>query len=383
MKIGLVLTHPPKPSETFLTTFIHLVGEKNDLVLFLSKKTKLNSNLSQFTFLTKSNLLLNALPYLFKWIVSIQRFYSLKRETPIKLLIHDIPIWTHRNLDYLHFAFGNLAFGRENYSAVMGCKMSVSFRGSDINVYPKWHQLSYTTILQKCDKIQCNSNMLKDELLKHNDQVDSKIVVIPPGLQAEFQLRSEEIEDLNKKRCRNNNTIFVSIGRLHWVKGFEKVLEALSKLKQSQIEFEYHIIGQGPEQEKLVFLAHFYGIQENVKFLGLKSPKEIRTHLEESNVLIQTSWAEGFSNSTMEAQALGLPVIVTPVSGMDEIVLHKQTGYIADSHSPEDILAGINWYYSLSNDQKMEVGKRAQERILENFSMIWLRNNWNHFFNNQ
>lgn len=382
MKIGLVLTHPPKPSETFLTTFIHLVSEKNDLVLFLSKKTKLNSNLSQFTFLTKSNLLLNALPYLFKWIVSIQRFYSLKRETPIKLLIHDIPIWTHRNLDYLHFAFGNLAFGRENYSTVMGCKMSVSFRGSDINVYPKWHQLSYKTILQKCDKIQSNSIMLKDELLKHNDQVDPKIVVIPPGLQPEFHIKSEEIEGLNKKRFNSDNTIFVSIGRLHWVKGFEKVLEALSKLKQRQIDFEYHIIGQGPEHEKLVFLAHFYGINENVKFLGLKSPKEIRTHLEESNVFIQTSWAEGFSNSTMEAQALGLPVIVTPISGMNEIVLHKQTGYIAVSHSPEDILAGINWYYSLSNDQKMEVGKRAQERILDNFSMHKLRNNWNHFFNN-
>lgn len=378
-----MLTHPPKPSETFLTTFIYLVGEKNELVLFLSQKAKFNSNLSQFRYLNKSNLFLVGLQYLFKWIVYINRFNSLKRETPIKLLIHDIPIWTHRNLDYLHFAFGNLAFGRENYSNVMGCKMSVSFRGSDINVYPKWHQLTYKTILEKCDKIQCNSKMLKDELLKHNDQVDPKIVIIPPGLQAEFHLKSAEIEELNRKRWRNNYTIFVSIGRLHWVKGFEKVLEALSKLKQSQIDFEYHIIGQGPEQEKLVFLTHFFGINENVKFLGLKSPKEIRTHLEESNVFIQTSWAEGFSNSTMEAQALGLPVIVTPISGMDEIVLHKQTGYIADSHSPEDILAGINWYYSLSNDQKMEMGKRAQERILDNFSMHKLRNNWNHFFNNQ
>jgi colanic acid/amylovoran biosynthesis glycosyltransferase len=313
-------------------------------------------------------------------VVNYKKFKSLRKTTAFKLLLHDIPVWTTTNLDYLHFAFGNLAFGRENYAEVMGCKMSVSFRGSDINVYPKWHNLSYRLILNKCHKVQCNSQALKSEVSKHNDNVESKIAVINPGLQPEFIITVEEIELLQQKRLKNYATIFISVGRLHWIKGYEHVFKALGILKRKGFNFEYYLIGQGPEEEKLVFLSHFYEIQENVKFLGLQKPSEIRTFLESANVFIQTSWAEGFSNSALEAQALGLPVIVTPISGMNELVLHEKTGHITQSHSSEDILCGIEWYLNLTSDEKNDLAINAKQRVRDNFSMELLSKKWQSFF---
>jgi colanic acid/amylovoran biosynthesis glycosyltransferase len=205
--------------------------------------------------------------------------------------------------------------------------------------------------------------------------------VIPPGLQAEFNLNTMDIELLNQKRLKNNLVKIVSVGRLHWIKGFEQVLEALGKLKKEGVNFEYCIIGQGPEEEKLVFLSHFYGIQRNVKFLGLMKTSEIRQQLERANLYVQTSWAEGFSNSTMEAQAIGLPAIVTPISGMKELIFHEETGYIAASHSSNDILQGFKWYFSLSEDAKMILAKKANQKVKDNFSMDQLNQNWMSFFN--
>lgn len=382
MRIGLVLTQPPKPSETFLNSFIQILSREHQLILFVSKKSKEFKSVTQYAYLNNSYNIGYFLEYAVKFVFNYKKFKNLRKTTPFKLLIHDIPVWSATNLDYLHFAFGNLAFGREYYAEVMGCKMSVSFRGSDINVYPKWHVLSYGLILQKCHKVQCNSYKLKAEVLKYNEHVESKIVVINPGLQPEFNVGVEAIELLQEKRLKNNATIFISIGRLHWIKGFEHVFEALGKLKKEGIDFEYLLIGQGPEEEKLVFLSHFYHIQENVKFLGLQKPLAIRKLLESANVFIQTSWAEGFSNSTMEAQALGVPVIVTPISGMNELVLHEETGYITQSHGSEDILDGIKWYLSLISAEKNEISIKANQRVRVNFSMEQLSQGWYSFFNN-
>ena len=102
--------------------------------------------------------------------------------------------------------------------------------------------------------------------------------------------------------------------------------------------------------------------------------------MESANVFIQTSWAEGFSNSTLEAQSLGLPVIVTPISGMNELVLHEKTGYITQSHGSEDILTGIKWYLSLTSDEKNDLSIKAKQRVRDNFSMEILSKKWQSFF---
>ncbi len=381
MKIGLVLSNFPKPSETFLISLIDILRREHEIILFVSKiKSQKIEGVTQYNYFDKGNIVTSSFQNCVKLICNFRKFRLLKNNASFKLLIHDIPLWTTNNIDYLHFSFGNLAFGREYYSQVMRCKMSISFRGSDINIYPKWHRLNYKLILDKCEKIHCNSQILKSEVLKHNYSVASKISVIQPGIQVDFNVNFHEIGRLTQNRLKNKSNTFLSVGRLHWVKGIEHVFEALGKLKKECVEFEYLLIGQGLEEEKLVFLSHFYEIQENVKFLGFQKPSDIRKHLEMANVFIQTSWAEGFSNSTMEAQALGLPVIVTPVSGMNELVLHGETGYITQSHGTEDILFGIKWFLNLTADEKYDISIKANQRVGDYFSIEILSEKWQSFF---
>jgi colanic acid/amylovoran biosynthesis glycosyltransferase len=381
LKIGIVLTNPPKYSETFLNTFITIVSKEHEVVLFSNSKSKKFGRIEQKHYIRWNNFLIGAVENLFNFLLAMNRFQKLKKLTPLKLLVADIPIWSYKDLDVLHFAFGNLAVQRENYAEVMGCKMSVSFRGSDINIFPIWHKFNYHDILEKCDRIHCNSQLLKNNILKYDNNVISKIKVINPGIQNEFLLSEDEANKLSDKRNNLSITQIISIGRLHWVKGYEIVLEALAELKKVNNNFKYLIIGTGLEEEKLVYLTSFYGLEDNVIFLGSLGSEEIRWYLESSHLFIQTSWAEGFSNSTMEAQALGLPVIVTPVSGMDELVIHEKTGYITENHRSDEIVTGIQWFLNLSNKQKMDVAIMASKKVQQNFSLAKLQTNWLEYFN--
>ena len=382
MKIGIVLSNPPQASETFLNTFISILKEKHELLLFVSQKSK-NVDIKQKEYL-KANIksLIQIPKVLTLWILNYGKFKSLRRKScSLKQLIADLPIWTSTNLDYLHFGFGNLVFGREYYSGVMDCKMTLSFRGSDINVFPIWHNKSYSIALELADKVQANSQELLVKLNNHYSTVESKSVIIHPGLQETFRVSQKEINEFVAIRERNPKIEIVSIGRLHWVKGYELALMALAQFKKNGNDFNYTIIGAGVESEKLVYLIHSLGLKDNVKLVSRKNALEIKEIMEQSNLFLQTSWAEGFSNSTLEAQSVGLPVVVTPVSGMSTIVEHKVTGYVTNDFTNEEVLRGLNWYKSLSNEAIGRVAGSASIKVQERFSGEDLKNNWLAFFN--
>jgi colanic acid/amylovoran biosynthesis glycosyltransferase len=379
LKIGIVLSSPPQKSETFLVTFIEILSVKHEVFLFVNKKTALFPEVRQILYLSPKRKL-KLIGQLFLLVGNWKRYFSLKQLTSKKLLLHDIPIWTFKGLDYLHFSFGNLAFGREHYAAVMGCKMSVSFRGSDINVYPIRHQVNYRGILRKCTRIHSNSELLKENIAGYDDKLISKIFVINPGLQESYRTTTSQLNLILQNRQNQSQLQIISVGRLHWIKGYELILSALESLKRRGINFRYNIIGQGPEEEKLVYLSHFYGIADNVVFHGSKTGKQIRELLERSNLFVQTSWAEGFSNSTMEAQALGVPVIVTPVSGMNELLVHDKTGFICREHDAESIVEGFDWFLGLTPSQHRKVSEMASFRVQSMFSREILTDQWNLFF---
>jgi colanic acid/amylovoran biosynthesis glycosyltransferase len=309
-------------------------------------------------------------------------FSKLRRKSKsVKQLIADLSIWTTPNLDYLHFGFGNLVYGREYYGGVMDCKMTLSFRGSDINVFPIWHKKSYSTALELADKVQANSQELLSSLKNHYSKIEIKGEIIHPGLQDTFRVGQTEIEGFVGLRERNAQLEIISVGRLHWVKGYELALMALALFKKNGNDFNYTIIGAGVESEKLVYLIHSLGLKDNVKLVSQKSALEIREIMERSNLFLQTSWAEGFSNSTLEAQALGLPVVVTPVSGMINIVEHGKTGFVSEDFTMEQVLNGLNWYKSLTKEELDQLAKNASNRVQKKFSIEILKENWLAFFN--
>jgi colanic acid/amylovoran biosynthesis glycosyltransferase len=381
MKIGIVLSNPPQASETFLNTFIDILKEKHELIIFVSRKAK-NIDIKQKEYLKPNVKSVIQIPrFISLLVLNYGKYRSLRRKScSLKQLIADLPIWTTPNLDYLHFGFGNLVFGREYYGGVMDCKMTLSFRGSDINIFPIWHNKSYALALELADKVQANSKELLSQLKNHYSKIDAKGVIIHPGLQETFRVGLKQIEEFGGIRERNTKVEIVSVGRLHWVKGYELALMALALFKQNGDDFNYTLIGAGVEAEKLVFLIHSLGLNDNVKLVSQKSALEIREIMEQSNLFLQTSWAEGFSNSTLEAQALGLPVVVTPVSGMSTIVEHEKTGFVCEGFSREQVLNGLNWYKSLTKVELGELAKNASVRVYENFSGEILKNNWLAFF---
>src|SRR5690606_27797648 len=150
MKIGLVLPSVPGYSEIFFRNKIRGLQQNGIEVILFVNNPEESSDLCKVYNAPKLNgsiisIFFNSVKALFKAFVFHPKrsltFYQLERNDnrpfvqTLKHLIANQFILS-KHLDWLHFGFGTMAFGRENVAKAINAKMAVSFRGFDIAIYP-------------------------------------------------------------------------------------------------------------------------------------------------------------------------------------------------------------------------------------------------------
>ncbi len=105
----------------------------------------------------------------------------------------------------------------------------------------------------------------------------------------------------------------ISIGRLDAVKGHETLIEAWSLLKQSGVEAQLDIFGEGPLRSSLQELIRARGLEHEVKLCGFAPDLQDRFREYAFNVLV--SEIEGFPNAVVEAASRSVPTLLTNVEG--------------------------------------------------------------------
>ncbi|NJP08575.1 MAG: glycosyltransferase family 4 protein [Leptolyngbyaceae cyanobacterium RU_5_1] len=131
-------------------------------------------------------------------------------------------------------------------------------------------------------------------------------------------------------------------GRLAVVKGLLILLESLAILKRSHPDILLTIVGDGPDRQSLEQMTTQLGLTENVKFVGYQSQAEVRQHVQQTDVFVLPSFAEGVPVSLMEAMAAGVPVVTTRIAGVSELVDDGISGYLVPAGDPVSLANRIS-----------------------------------------
>lgn len=127
------------------------------------------------------------------------------------------------------------------------------------------------------------------------------------------------------------NVRFIAIGRLTEVKGHERLIEVSKRLRDDGFKFQLFIVGDGELKNKLNDMIHEYNLSETIKLLGLQNNPY--KYLAKCDVLVSSSYIEGYSTVVLEAINLSIPVITTQCNGMSEIFGENECGIICDNSS--------------------------------------------------
>jgi glycosyltransferase involved in cell wall biosynthesis len=159
--------------------------------------------------------------------------------------------------------------------------------------------------------------------------------------------------------------VFAVVATFKKQKGHRFLIEAAANLIKKFPQICLLFIGDGELREELEIQTKSLGLDEHIRFLGLRS--DVPLLLKASDYFVLPSLWEGLPVALIEAMASGLPVIATQVSGTKEVMLHNQTGLLVPPGEVEPLRKAM-LYFLLHPDQAREIGSAARRRVIENFS---------------
>lgn len=110
----------------------------------------------------------------------------------------------------------------------------------------------------------------------------------------------------------------LSVGRLDFIKGFDKLIRACAQLK---FDFELFIVGEGRERERLEQLIFELNLRGRVHLLGFRT--DIRELMAGASLQVIASRSEGLPNTLLEGLFYSNLLISTDVGGISEILPRK------------------------------------------------------------
>ena len=129
------------------------------------------------------------------------------------------------------------------------------------------------------------------------------------------------------------------VGRLRIRKGVEVLLEALHELRRAIPGAALRIAGDGEHRAALERAAADLG--PAVAFLGTRSSSQVRTLLRGAAALVVPSIYEGMPLVVLEAMEAGVPVVASAVSGIPEVVVGGETGWLVPPEDPEALARAL------------------------------------------
>jgi colanic acid/amylovoran biosynthesis glycosyltransferase len=351
------------------TTFINrliegLANEHEVFVLGFNENTKikiagvhyigLGSNTSIIKFIIRS-LQLRGFNIVLQCKFFLQLFNKEKnaiRSENIQMAINTI------QPEIIHFQWVSVLSYLKNLKLPKHTKTILSQRGYHINVRPFINQdnkVFLNEVFSKLDGFHSVSNAIQ----KKSNEIYTSPLKIDRVVYSGFD---EDLFRFKNTWNTNKKLQILSIGRNHWIKDYRTAINAMAILKKRDIQFHYTIIGI-EEDEELFFMVSDLGLVENVSFISPLSQDKVYDKMIASDLLLLPSIEEGIANVCIEAMFCKLPVISTNCGGMEELIIHKETGFIIPIRNEHAMANELIEFYRLSKSRIETIVQNARVKV--------------------
>jgi glycosyltransferase involved in cell wall biosynthesis len=160
--------------------------------------------------------------------------------------------------------------------------------------------------------------------------------------------------------------IIVTVGRLVEAKNHRTLLHSFQLIVERVPNATLVIIGSGPLSNELRQSARDLGVVDSIVFAGHLTRPEVYSVLNRSTIAVFPSWYEGFCVAAIEAMAAGLPVIVSDIDVLHEVV--GDTGVFVNPNDSNEIADAIVDLLK-QPDRRGDLGTKAKERVRSTFSL--------------
>lgn len=298
-----------------------------------------------------------------KNVLWVQR-KELKNLKMIILFVKDmIKIFTKFKPDSIHSIYVIESFIMGIFGKIFRVPSILHSRGMDINYDPfvslKSNILSRITAKINNYILTVSKAMKRDTIRLNIPQ--KKVIALYDGI--DFSI----FNPTNKKLKRNKEKLeILHVGQFNLVKKHDLMIEVCKELRDNNINFHFKFTGYGFLEKHLKSLIKKYNLENWVHMAGYTDHDKIPEFLAKGDLYIQPSISEGMPISVLEAMSMNLPVILTKVGGMPELI-ENGGGILIDVNNKRQLYDAILYY--INNPSKLDIdGKRNGQFVRKNFN---------------
>lgn len=278
-------------------------------------------------------------------------------------------IFRQHGVKHLHGHFlGAPATATRAAARLMGVSFSLSVHGSDLfrrdpfrkgNVTTAQFVLACTAKNQAWIRSQAWKSPERVHLVYHGLDLDE--FSTGPRQKTEGSLDTAE-------------PLLICVARLAPKKGVDVLLGACQRLYESGLPVRCEIFGDGPEREHLERRAGELGLRDRVVFRGACSQEQVLDGYRRAALFVlpcrvaADGDADGLPNVIIEALAMRIPVVSTPVGAVTEIIEHGITGRLTPPDDAVALADEIAWLLG-HPDQQEQMAETGRRRVQEHFDL--------------
>lgn len=231
--------------------------------------------------------------------------------------------------------------------------------------------LAAQRILVRADKIIAHNIASQRELIKKTNLPTENISIIPHGNYLDTIPKTPF-----KKEARNilqlapDDHVLLFFGQIKEVKGLDLLLQALPKVITEIPNLKLVIAGKVWKDDfsKYENLVQKNNLQENICFhIGYIPDIEVATYYRAADLVVLPYRRIYQSGVLLMAMSYDVPVVVSDLDGMIEIIQHRQNGFVFQNGNPTSLSEQI--IHALSNhDQLNQISQKAHETVAQKHS---------------
>lgn len=268
-----------------------------------------------------------------------------------------------RGITHLHAHFGSVATTVARMAArFAGVPYSFTAHAKDI-YWDGVDQRGLTRRLRDAEAVVTVSDYNVDQLRAISPE--ARVVRVYNGL----DLGRLRYEDPAARSPR-----IVSVGRLVEKKGFADLVDACAVLRRAGRDFSCQIVGAGPLEGELRARIAAKGLSDVVELTGPATQDEVMRLLRGAAVFAAPCVVgadgnrDGLPTVLLEAMALGVPCVSTPVTGIPEAIADGETGLLVAEHDAPGLAGALG---RLLDDELLRVrlARAARARVEDRFDV--------------
>ncbi len=246
----------------------------------------------------------------------------------------------------------------------LGIPNVVSIQGGDghwVGACCRTHQRAMDAVLNHAGALVIGCDSFRDEVIEKHGTPTSRFTIVPGATNTDQFKPAQELGALGQPaRLLYHGRVDVRKGSVDFVRAGRQLLDRGHDVRLI-------VSGIGPSMTETRAEAEALGMSELVAFPGAATYAESPVRYADGDIFVSPTYAEGFSNTILEAMASGLPIVSTATVGVVDAIDHERNGLL---HEPGDVEAQVELTERLLVDPvlRKRLAQNALRDVQEKYS---------------